>query len=88
MKIYAVMENGEQFEIKEIQCLGEGGSLVIQSEYALRRCDLDKYEKDMSEKLSRRVIVLNAGLKAIGTIAADGWIDELTTGNVPEMKVT
>ena len=68
MKIYAETEDGKRLEIKEIQGLGEGKILILQSQNMQRRGVLDLYENLLSAKLNRQVIVLNMDVKVIGTI--------------------
>lgn len=60
MKLIAVLEDGKQVELKEIEGLSPGCELVfIRLAFPYRPEDVEKMEKQLTEKIGKKIVLLD-----------------------------
>ena len=64
MKLYLEDENGNRTRVEKLSGIGEG-DIVIRLETFMRESDIKRMETNLSEKLNRKVIVLDARVEEI-----------------------
>jgi hypothetical protein len=88
MKIIAKFDNGQEVELKELQCLNYNCDIVIiKSHHLLDDVEKEKIEKDFSIKFKRDCVVLDKRYDVIGTLGSediDGTDDFINNVEVNE----
>lgn len=64
MKLYLEDENGNRTRVEKLSGIGEG-DIVIRLATLMRESDIKRMETNLSEKLNRKVIVLDARVEEI-----------------------
>ena len=64
MKLYLEDENGNRTRVEKLSGIGEG-DIVIRLATLMRESDIKRMETNLSEKLNRKVIVLDARVDEI-----------------------
>lgn len=64
MKLYLEDENGNRTRVEKLSGIGEG-DIVIRLATLMRESDIKRIETNLSEKLNRKVIVLDARVEEI-----------------------
>ena len=64
MKLYLEDENGNRTRVEKLSGIGEG-DIVIRLSTLMRESDIKRMETNLSEKLNRKVIVLDARVEEI-----------------------
>ena len=64
MKLYLEDENGNRTRVEKLIGIGEG-DIVIRLATLMRESDINRMEINLSEKLNRKVIVLDARVDEI-----------------------
>ena len=64
MKLYLEDENGNRTRVEKLIGIGEG-DIVIRLATLMRESDIIRMETNLSEKLNRKVIVLDARVEEI-----------------------
>ena len=64
MKLYLEYENGYRTRVEKLIGIGEG-EIVIRLATLMRESDIKRMETNLSEKLNRKVIVLDARVDEI-----------------------
>lgn len=64
MKLYLEDENGNRTRVEKLSGIGEG-DIVIRLATLMRESDIKRMETKLSEKLNRKVIVLDARVEEI-----------------------
>ena len=64
MKLYLEDENGNRTSVEKLSGIGEG-DIVIRLATLMRESDIKRMETNLSEKLNRKVIVLDARVEEI-----------------------
>lgn len=64
MKLYLEDENGNRTRVEKLIGIGEG-DIVIRLATLMRESDIKRMETNLSEKLNRKVIVLDARVDEI-----------------------
>lgn len=54
-----ILDSGKQIELDKAQSLGEG-DIIIKSKVHMHPKDIDAREQELSKKLERKVVILNA----------------------------
>lgn len=64
MKLYLEDENGNRTRVEKLSGIGEG-DIVIRLATLMRESDIKRMETNLSEKLNRKVIVLDSRVEEI-----------------------
>jgi len=68
MKIYIKDDSGAEIEVREIQSLNSGDTLILSSCAWLKPEETEILEKHLSFKTEKNVVILDPRFKVVGTV--------------------